>query len=163
MENIVEKKINCPYCGSANCFQEDHTVQEQLVESFLCLACGYTATSLNQEGSDFVAKFEEGCPELFKDIKFVDPETNLVWYPTVLNFPEHGLVFPDGTDAFDWKWRAVPIISIPEEDRQNYPIPGEEGKYYENKADMPSSKMFEKNEFQEACKYLNIIQTIEQP
>jgi len=163
MENqIQEKKITCPHCGSSNCFQEDHEIQDKIVESFLCMGCGYTTTSVNTTDSEFIKQFEDTCPQLFKDIKFTDPKTGYIWYPTVLNFPEHGLVFPDGADAFDWKWRAMPIVPVSEDEKEKYPIPGEEGKFYESRVDVDSSKLFERNQFQDACKFLNIIQTVEQ-
>lgn len=159
--SVEEKKIICPHCGSHNCFQEDHVVGENRVESYLCMSCGYTTTSMNEKDSEFVTSFEETCPELFKDMMYYDEPRNLCWYPTVLNFPENGLVFPDGTSVFDWKWRAVPVIAVKEEEKTKYPIPGKDGEYYEMKADMDNSKLFDQNQFMDACKYVGIIQTLE--
>jgi DNA-directed RNA polymerase subunit RPC12/RpoP len=150
-------KISCPKCNSANCFQETHKVAANTVDSYLCMKCGFTSTSLNTPDSPYLKDFEETCPELFKDIKFVDNDRKIVWYPTVLNFPELGLIFPDGTDAFNWSWRAVPVKPVEESEKEKYPIPGQDGKYYETKADMESSKLFDQNDFNGACKYLKII------
>lgn len=158
--SVQDKKINCPHCGSQNCFQEEYAVAENKLSSYLCMGCGYTTTTMNTISSEFVAEFEKTCPDLFKDIRFHDKETDLVWYPTVLNFAEYGLIFPDGTKADDWKWRAVPVVPVPEDERQKYPIPNEPGKFYETKADMNASKLFERSEFSDACSFLNIIQKV---
>jgi len=123
------------------------------------MGCGYTTTSLYKIGSDIVKDFEEGCPELFKSIKYNDSTSGLVWYPIVLNFPDKGLIFPDGTNSFDWKWRAVPVKEVSEEEKNKYPIPDKPGEFYETKADMESSRLYPQSEFQEACRYLNIIES----
>lgn len=158
MELQVENnKIDCPKCASSNCFEEVHTVATNSVKSYICMGCGFTSTSLNTEDSEYIKNFEETCPELFKDIKFIDPERKIVWYPTVLNFPELGLIFPDGANAFNWVWRAVPVKPVGEDEKEKYPIPGEPGKFYETKADMESSKTFDQKSFTDACKYLKII------
>lgn len=156
--NVEEKKIDCPHCKSINCFEEQYTVEQNTVSSYLCMSCGYTTTSLQKKNSDFVKEFEETCPDLFKDIAYHDKETDLIWYPTVLNFPDKGLIFPDGSNAFDWSWRAVPVKAVPESEKDKYPIPNEPGKYYNTKADIESSKLYLQNEFINACKYLGIIE-----
>lgn len=158
--SVQDKKITCPHCESKNCFEEEYTVAANKMSSYLCMTCGYTTTTLSKMNSEFLENFEESAPELFKDIKFHDQETDLLWYPTVLNFPEYGLVFPDGTTPEDWKWRAVPVVPVPDDEKEKYPIPNEPGKFYETKADMNGSKLFEQNDFSGACTFLNIIQKV---
>lgn len=155
---VDNKKIDCPRCNSINCFQEDYKVSENSVSSYMCMNCGYTTTSLYKKGSTIVDEYEAQCPNLFKDIKYYDKETDLLWYPVVLNFPDKGLIFPDGTSALDWKWRAVPIKLVAEDEKEKYPIPGKEGEFYQTKADMESSKLYSQSDFYSACKYLDIIQ-----
>lgn len=157
--DIEEKKINCPHCNSSNCFEESYKVYQNTVSSYLCMGCGYTTTTLQSKGSDFVKQFEESCPDLFKDISYHDKATNLIWYPTVLNYPDKGLVFPDGTNSFDWQWRAVPVKPVAENEKDKFPIPGEPGKFYETKADMESSRVYPQNQFQDACRHLGIIES----
>ncbi len=149
-------KVDCLHCESVNCFREDYDYGDQKVSAYLCLACGYTTTTLNIDGSEYIKDYDESCPELFKDLKFVDKD-NIAWYPMVLNFPNLGLVFPDGTSALNWSWRAVPIKAVDEDEKEKYPIPDEEGKYYETKADMDGSRLYPQGQFYEACKYLGII------
>lgn len=155
---VDDKKIDCPRCDSKNCFQEDYKVAENSVSSYMCMSCGYTTTSLYKVGSDIIEEYESQCPNLFKDIKFHDKQTDLIWYPVVLNFPDKGLVFPDGSNALNWKWRAVPIKEVDEDEKQKYPIPGKDGEFYQTKADMDSSRVFPQSDFYSACKHLNIIQ-----
>lgn len=149
-------KVDCPHCTSKNCFKEDYDHGDEKVSAYLCMSCGYTTTSLHKKDSQFIADYEATFPELFKDLKFVD-ETDVVWYPMVLNFPTLGLVFPDGTSSLNWSWRAVPVVPVGEEERDKYPIPGEEGKFYETKADMEGSRLYPQGQFYEACKFLGII------
>lgn len=157
---IEDKKITCPHCSSTNCFQEDYKVETNQVSSYMCMGCGYTTTTLYKHNTEFVKNYEEQCPDLFKDLKFHDKETDLVWYPIVLNFPDVGLIFPDGSNAFDWKWRAVPVKEVSEDEKTKYPVPNQPGEYYKTKADMESSRLYAQSEFYDACKFLNIIQSI---
>lgn len=161
MKLVVEdKKIKCPRCSSDNCFQEDYKVEPNTVSSYMCMNCGYTTTTLYKHGSDIVKEYEETCPELFKDLSFHDKENDLVWYPVVLNFPDLGLIFPDGTNSFDWQWRAVPVIPVKEDEATKYPIPNKPDEYYKTRADMESSRLYAQSEFYNACRYLNIIQPV---
>ena len=152
-------KIGCPHCGHNQCFEETQTLPDgQEVASYMCLDCGYTSNTLNVEDSDFIKGYEETTAELIKDLRWVDPNTNLVWYPIVLNFPSFGIVFPDGTNVFDWSWRAALAVEIPHQDSKKYPIPGQEGEYYTKRVDMESSRLFNSDDFYSACKFLGFIQ-----
>ncbi len=149
-------KVTCPHCGSSNCFREDYDHGETPVSAYLCVSCGYTSTTLHKADSEFIKTYELSLPELFRDLKFIDSESN-VWYPIVLNFPTLGVIFPDGTSTLNWSWRAVPVVPVDEDEKNKYPIPGEEGKYYETKADMDGSRLYPQGQFYEACKFLGII------
>lgn len=153
-------KITCPHCGNDNCFVETQTIEDnQEVSSYMCIDCGYTTTTLNVEGTDFVKGYEEVTAELIRNLRWVDPNTNLVWYPLVLNFPSFGIIFPDGTSVFDWSWRAAPAIGVAFEEREKYPIPGQEGEYYTKRVDIANnSRLFNSDDFYSACKYLGFIQ-----
>lgn len=157
-------KITCPHCGGEHCFEENQTIpsngdSEQLVTSWMCLDCGYTSTTLNEEGSDIITGYEESTAEIIKDLKWVDPETTLVWYPIVLNFPSFGIIFPDGTSRDDWSWTAAPAVDIPAEEQNKYPIPGQTGQYYTRRIDMTVGKKFDSDKFYDACHFIGFIQT----
>lgn len=152
-------KIVCPHCGSHNCFEEIQTLPDGTeVKSYMCLECGYTTTTLNVDGSSVIKGYEESTAELIKALRWVDPKTNLVWYPIVLNFPSFGIIFPDGTGADDWSWKAAPAIDIPTEEQKNYPIPGQKDQYYTRRIDMGKGQTFANNDFYNACKFLGFIQ-----
>ena len=157
-------KITCPHCGGDHCFEESQTIptpkgdSEQVVTSWMCVDCGYTSTTLNEEGSEIIANYEETTAELIKDLRWVNPADNLVWYPIVLNFPTYGLIFPDGTNEVDWTWMAAPAVDIAEESQSNFPIPGQPGKFYTRRVDMESGKHFSRDEFTQACEFIGFIQ-----
>lgn len=157
--NMDPTKIVCPHCGSHNCFEETQTLPDDTkVKSYMCVGCGYTTTTLNVEGSPVVSEYEETTAELIKGLRWVDTNTNLVWYPIVLNFPSFGIIFPDGTSEQDWGWKAAPAIDIPEEEQKKYPIPGHKDAYYTKRIDMSKGMNYPSDEFYAACKFLGFIQ-----
>lgn len=144
----------CPVCLESECYKESF----ENIDSYLCMNCGYTTTSKHVADSIEIRKWELTTAELIKDSKYVDTNTNLVWYPSVLNFPSKGLIFPDGTNVDDWKWRVALTIPIPEEDRAKYPVPGKSGEFYETRIDMQNSKLYPRTEFKHACEDLGILE-----
>ena len=121
------------------------------------MSCGYTSTTLNLVGSEVIKHYEENTAELIKDLKWIDSNTNLIWYPIVLNFPSFGIIFPNGTNTSDWSWTAAPAVDIPVEEQKNYPIVGETNQYYTRRVDMKASKSFGRDDFYNACKFLGFI------
>ena len=158
-------KVKCPHCGGNNCFEESSPVKSgdyvnyisDTVKSYMCVSCGYTTTTLNTEGSALIKEYEEATPELIKDMRWIDPLTNLVWYPMVLNFPSTGIVFPNGTNKYDWKWTAAPSIDIPIAEQKKYPIPGEKNKYYEKRISLEAGRDYPPNQFHDACEFVGFI------
>lgn len=147
----MDDKIICAHCGELECYKESMGD----VDSFLCMGCGYTSTTLNKDGSVELRKWEMTTPELIKKAKFVDKD-GLAWYPSVLNLPSTGLIFPDGVNENDWGWRVAKVVAIPEEDRNKYPIPGKQNEYYSTRLDMKNSKYFSRIDFKTACIELGI-------
>lgn len=153
----MDNLIKCAVCGEEECYKET----ESNIDSYLCMSCGYTTTSLNVNESIELRKWEQHTPELIKKSKFIDSETNLVWYPSVLQFPNIGMIFPDGTNEENWKWRVARAVDIPEEERSKYPIPGKKDEYYARRIDMKSSVTYERTAFKAACEDLGILQKSE--
>lgn len=165
MEHTEPTKGKCPHCGGTECFEENQVIPgaqdsstDQLVTSWMCMDCGYTSTTLNEEGSEIIMQYEGSTAELIRDLRWVDPETNLVWYPIILNFPSFGIIFPDGTSKDNWTWMAAPAIDIPEEEREKFPIPGQPGQFYARRIDMNGGEHFLKDQFYDACKYIGFVQ-----
>lgn len=155
---MESSKIICPHCGSHNCFHEE---VDENTTSYLCMGCGYTSNNLFKVDGEQLAGYETTMPELYKDIKFIDQERGIVWYPTVLNVPTIGLVFVDGTTKDNWGWRAAPAVDVAEQDREKYPIPGQPGAFYTKRVDMELAKIFAQDEFAAACKYIGLIKETE--
>ena len=151
-------KVECKHCGATDkCFKEDTVTPDgSQATSYMCVSCGYTTTTLNVDGSDIIKMYEEDTAQLIKDLRWVDDE-NLVWYPIVLNFPNKGIVFPDGTSKSDWCWSTAPAIDVPEEERSKYPIPGSDGQYYTKRVDMSRQARFAPDKFYDACKEVGFI------
>lgn len=152
MENNIENTITCPCCGAPDCYKESMDG----IDSYLCMGCGYTSTSKNIDGSIPLRKWESTTPELIKKSKIVD-SSNIAWYPSIMNLPSIGIIFPDGTNETEWGWRVAKVVEIPEADRSKFPIPNKPGEYYATKLDMKNSKIFAKSEFKAACVELGIL------
>lgn len=151
-------KIACPHCGVNECFQESQNINEkESVDSYLCVSCGYTTTTLNKEGSELISQYEETTAELIKELRWVD-DKGLVWYPIILNFPSFGIIFPDGTSKNNWRWTAAPAIDIAEEEQKKYPIPGQPNQFYTRRIDMKLGQSFDNADFYGACKFIGFIQ-----
>ena len=157
VSNTEPTKIKCPHCGEDHCFEETQTLDGQEVKSYMCVSCGYTSTSINEEGSPLILGYEDTTAELVKELRWVD-SNNKVWYPLVLNFPSFGIIFPDGTSKNDWGWMAAPAVDIPVEDQKKYPIPGQKDAYYTRRIDMAQGLRFDNKEFYNACKFIGFIQ-----
>jgi hypothetical protein len=157
MHQSQPSKITCKHCGGSHCFEEETAGSDgSEVTSYMCIDCGYTTTTLNVEGSEVIQYYEETTAQLIKDLRWVD-DTNLVWYPLVLNFPSVGIIFPDGHNKEDWWWTTAPAVDVSEEEKAKYPVPGTQGQYYKRRVDMNQRKSFPKNQFREASKHVGFI------
>lgn len=150
-----EEIINCAKSGGDLCYKSQITPD---VSNYLSLSCGFWTNSLMKEGEDFYNSQMETLPELYKDIAWKDPDTGLVWLPNTINIPNQGMVFANGTNLQDWKWAAVKAIKIPEEEKQNHPIPGKPGEFMEYRMDMANMKLFEERDYIEALDFIGIFQ-----
>lgn len=156
--NMEPKKIICPHCGEHECFEEtQEMIDSTLVKSYMCMSCGYSSSTMHINNSELINQYENTTAELIKSLKWVDKNTNLVWYPTVLNFPSYGIIFPDGTGVSDWKWHAAPAVDVKESEKERYPIPGQKDQFYTKRIDMSLGRLFLRDDFYNACKYLGFV------
>ncbi len=98
----------------------------------------------------------EILPELYKDLKHED-EKGQVWFPSTVNLPKKGMVFANGANSKNWKWSAVKSVKVKDEEKEKYPIPGKKNKYYENRMDMTTIKMFKERDFIDALSYIGVL------
>jgi hypothetical protein len=83
------------------------------------------------------------------DLKIVDEERGLVWFPSVLNMGERGIIYPDGK-ANDWYWNYAKVVEVPEEEREQF-----EG--HDKRLDIENPEVFGQFEFLDACKAMGIM------
>lgn len=157
---MTDKLIICLHCNGDCCYETDHTFSNGFnIKSYMCMGCGFTTNTTLKEGSEELKQSEASLPELYKDLRFVDPN-QYVWFPSVINIPEQGIVFANGASKDEWGWAGVKAIPVTEEEKLKYPIPHQEGKYYTHRTDMNSLKMFEKRGYMDACEYIGLFQKV---
>ena len=136
---------NCPLCSEHSL----HILGEEEAQMMQCLNCGYTSTS------KFIGKKEtnEEYIKLTEDMKNWSKEFNgRIWIPTMLTLPI-GMLYPFDDDNGDMKWRFAEMVNITEEDRKNYPVPGDTEQHYEQRYDVDNAKEYD--EFFEGMVKLN--------
>lgn len=150
----MERVVDCPICYDTDACFED---MQETFSSYMCFNCGfmsntiYTDDNLNQI---------ENSSKLVNELKSFDEERKIYWYPSVVNMGQKGIIFPEGSPD-NWIWKYAEVIPIKEEEQLDYPIPGEEDKYYTEKLDIDNAKTFGQYEFLDACKEMGI--TVGQP
>mgnify|MGYP003139833142 FL=1 len=146
-------KITCPVDGGSNCFHE------RLPEgdTYMSFDCGYATNAHYEIGSQAIENVLSKAPQLVKDLAFEDEARGLVWIPSVVQIPGKGIVFPDGESKDRWGYRFAPEVSIPEEEKEDWPIPGQEGKFYSHRLDMENSRPYESFQFADAIANLGLV------
>jgi len=147
----MEEKTTCPVCQelSTNCLVEKTEVKGEPFESYLCFVCGMTTNSHFAIDSEHLEKMVENNTELMNDLRIMDEERGLVWFPSVINMGQKGIIYPEGL-ATDWNWCYAPVIDVPEEEREQY-----DG--HDKRLDIENPLKFGQFEFMEACKAMGIV------
>jgi uncharacterized membrane protein len=96
----------------------------------------------------------EILPELYKELMGED-ENGTIWMPSVVNIPNKGMVFADGTRAFNWQWAAMKAVPMTEEEKAKFK---EKGKEYEFKMDKDTMKHFDERDYMEALDYIGVFE-----
>ena len=140
--------INCPKSGGDLCYKVEVSPE---ITNYYSLSCGFWTNSLMTPDQDFYKQQMEVLPELYKDLAWVDLDTELIWLPNHINLPEQGMVFAYGTTVEDWKWAAVKAKKLdkPEETK--------DGKKLEYKPDMQTMKLFEERDYMDALSYIGVL------
>ena len=136
---------NCPLCEEHSL----HILGEEEAQLLQCLNCGYTSTS------KFIGDKEtnEEYNKLTEDMKNWSKEFNgRIWIPTMMTLPV-GMLYPQDDTGGNMKWYFSEMVDIPEEERKNYPIPGDTEQYYEQRYDIENTKEYD--EFFEGMVELN--------
>lgn len=146
MDNLT----TCDRCGSDACYVQE--VNEN-VKLHFCYGCGFQANTAMTRDSEFLQQQMEILPELYKELMGED-ENGLIWMPSMVNIPDKGMVFADGSRASNWAWGAVKAIPMPEEERAKFKA---KGKDYEWKMDMTTLQHFPERDFIEALSYIGVL------
>lgn len=145
----TEEIITCAKSGGDLCYK---TQINPDLATYLSLSCGFWTNSLMKEGEEFYEQQMETLPELYKELAWTDPETNLVWIPNTINHPELGMVFAYGPNASSWGWGAVKAVEVPEGERKEIA-----GKIQTHKMDMANMKVFQERDYIEALSYIGVL------
>jgi hypothetical protein len=99
------------------------------------------------EDSEFMEKHLKNTPQVVIDLKQYDIERSIYWYPSVVNVPEKGVVYPkEDPETFEdtYCWVGVKYIKS-------------ERKGYDFELDMDNSREFNYVLFYEALRYIEVI------
>jgi len=147
----MESVITCPVCWDNNqCFEE---VQETF-SSYLCFHCGFMSDSRYEVDSLQLLDNLKKSPKLVQKLKVEDKERNIMWFPSVINMGELGMIFPEGTPE-DYVWKYAKVIDIPEEERHKYDN-------YDKRLDVDGAFTFSQNEFMKACDEMGITKELKE-
>ena len=139
--------IDCPKSGGDLCYKTE--INDKII-NYLSLSCGFWTNSLMKKDSEFFKEQLSTLPELYKDISWEDPKTELIWMPNTINIADKGMVFANGVNPEEWKWAAVKAIPLEKEDKVKV-----EGQTH--KMDMGSMKSFTEREYIDALSYIGIL------
>ena len=150
----MEQKTKCPCdLDSKNCFVEQTEIEGKPFESYMCFSCGMTSNSYMAIDNDKLEELTKNNTQLMNDLKLMDEERGLIWFPSVVNMGEKGLIYPDGV-ANDWYWNYAKVIDVPEEERDQY-----EG--HDKRLDIENPEVFGQYEFIDACQAMGIIKDLD--
>ena len=171
MEQLKDKLVNSPICDSNACYESEFMTAEGPVKTWLCMTSGYTSNTTMTLDSEGLKQTLELTADLIKDLRQDHKPPGggevLAWFPTVINMPGRGMIFPEplkGTRTLDdidskktdWGWTVVKAIDIPEEEQEKYPNPNEPGTFYKQKMDMKNPSRYGKLEFMDAADELGM-------
>jgi len=146
----LERKILSPIDGNPDyCFQSEDP--NTGVTSYLDYGTGYTSNSHLAIDSEYVIQAEANQPKLVTELRVVDELRNLIWYPSVINIPMKGMIFPMGT-VDDWTWEVMTVREVTDEEKEKYPIPETDGEFFKTILDVKGKINFPKDKFMDALK-----------
>ena len=147
----MERVIDCPVCyDTDNCFED---VQENY-SSYLCFHCGFMSDSRYEISSLQLVENLKKSPKLVQALKVEDERRSIVWFPSVINMGELGMIFPEGTPE-EYVWKYAKVIDVPKEEQHKYDN-------YDKRLDVENAKEYSQYEFLEACKEMGITKDLKQ-
>lgn len=139
--------IDCPKSGGDLCYK---TEINKDITNFLSLSCGFWTNTLMKKDSEFYNEQISTLPEIYKDISWEDPKTELIWIPNTINIQDKGMVFASGPNAEEWNWAAVKAVTLEKDDEAKV-----EGQTH--KMDMSTMKLFKERDYIDALSYIGVL------
>ena len=138
--------INCPKSGGDLCYKIEVNKD---ITNYYSLSCGFWTNSLMKKDSEFYNEQMQLLPELYKDLAWEDPETELIWLPHTINDSINGMVYAAGTYKDNWQWAAVKTIELPEEEKERFKTT--------HKADMSTITYYPERDYMDALSYIGVL------
>ena len=140
--------IDFPKSAGDLCYKVEVTPE---ITNYFSMSCGFWTNSLMKKGEKFFEEQMAVLPEIYKDLAWVDTQTELIWLPNTINLTDKGMVFAEGTDADNWSWSAVKArkLETPETDKQ--------GNEITHKPDMKTIKRFHERDYMDALSYIGVL------
>ena len=147
----MEEKTNCPCDADLydNCFVEKTEIEGKPFESYMCFDCGMTSNSYLAFDSEKLEEYTKTHSKLMNDLKIIDEKRGIVWFPSVINMGEKGIIYPDGK-LNDWYWHYAKVVDVPEDEREKYGG-------MDKRLDIENPQKFGQFEFMDACRAMGIV------
>jgi Zn ribbon nucleic-acid-binding protein len=138
MNNQNQIVGNCPICNEHSL----HFNGNGETEVQQCINCGMASTTQFKLEEGQSKDDNEPYSKLTEEMqKWSVVENNRIWIPSMITLP-FGMLYPFNNDNGEMKWAFAEMVDIPEEEQKNYPIQGQEGKFYKRQYDTANSKAF---------------------
>ena len=108
----MESVIDCPICYDTDaCFEDT----QPDFKSYMCFNCGFMSHShYTEENLDKV----ENTSKLVNELKQLDEERKIYWYPSVVNMGPKGVIYPEGS-VESWIWRYAKVVPVSESEKES--------------------------------------------
>lgn len=144
-----DEMVKCPMTGGDLCYKVKNTPE---ITTYMSLSSGFWTNSLMKEGEEFFEQQMVPLPELYRDLAWKDPETELVWIPQYVNVEDKGTVFPMGKNSTSWGWAATKVREATKEEMAKDKLT--KSKY---RTDMNTMEIFNQNEYVKALDYIGAL------
>jgi len=152
----MEKKITCPVCFSDDrCFEDIQEQAEKTFSSYMCFKCGFTSNSAYKWESQELKQAQTGATQLMNDVSFYDEEREIMWFPTVLNMGDLGVIYPEGSKN-NWVYKYAQVRKLTELEKKDDKYEG-----HHSMLDVEDAKTYGQYEFLDACKDMGIIKDLD--
>lgn len=155
---MAETKITCPVCFNEDrCFHDKQVAEDTKKEfsSYMCFNCGFTSNSSYTWDSPELKQAQLGATQLMNDVALFDDDTNIMWFPSVLNMGKLGMIYPEGTKN-NWVYKFAQVRKLTELEKKNPQFEG-----HHSMLDVEEAKTYGQYEFLKACQDMGIIKELD--